>query len=411
MSSNEFEIDLGPFAYGGECMGRLANGRAVFVAFGLPGERVRARLVEERKSYARAELLEVLRPAPGRVSPRCAHYMRCGGCHYQHMDYPAQLNAKEAVFRDQLQRIAGIPLPNVRPIVGSPAAWNYRNSLQFHLSPSGRLGFQAAGSLDVIEIRECHLPEAGLAELWPRLEFDPGPLERIALRLGVDGEALMVLEGDTVPEFSVEELALSAVFQGETGSLVLAGDDHLIMEVKGRAFRVSAGSFFQVNTPMAAALVEEVLRLLSPGREDVVLDLYCGVGLFSAFLAPLAREVVGVELSPPACADFAINLDEFENVSLYEGAVEEVLPALETIPALVVVDPPRAGLERAALDALVALKPVRIVYVSCDPSTLARDAKRLAAAGYVLEQSTPFDLFPQTYHIESVSSFTAGNLA
>jgi len=162
---------------------------------------------------------------------------------------------------------------------------------------------------------------------------------------------------------------------------------------------------------MAGALVEEVLRLLAPGPEDLVLDLYCGVGLFSAFLAKRVREVIGVELSPSACADFAVNLDEFENISLYEGAVEQVLPGLAVLPTLAVVDPPRAGLERAALDALGALRPGRIAYVSCDPATLARDAKRLLETGYALVEVTPFDLFPQTYHIESVSLFQLGNVA
>jgi 23S rRNA (uracil1939-C5)-methyltransferase len=267
------------------------------------------------------------------------------------------------------------------------------------------LGFQSSGGTGVVEIQECHLPEVGLSELWPRLEFEPGLVERVALRLGSDGEALMALEGEGAPELSIEDLPLSAVFLGEGGAMVLAGDDSLVQEVNGRAFRVSAASFFQVNTPVAAALVDQVLRVLAPGKEDIVLDCYCGVGLFSAFLAPLAGEVIGIELSPSACADFTANLDEFDNVSLYEAAVEQVLPGLKVAPSLALVDPPRAGLERSALDALANLKPRRIAYVSCDPSTLARDAKRLAAAGYRLEEVTPFDLFPQTYHIESVSLF------
>ena len=216
----------------------------------------------------------------------------------------------------------------------------------------------------------------------------------------------MMLEAEQAPELSIEDLPLSVVLMSEDEMMVLAGDDFTVQEVGGRPFRVTAGSFFQVNTPMAAAMVEQVLRLLPPGEEDVVLDLYCGVGLFTAFLAPLVREVIGVELSLPACADYIVNLDEFDNVSLYEGAVEQVLPELKQTPTLAIVDPPRAGLERAALDALAALHPRKIVYVSCDPATLARDAKRLLEAGYTLEEFTPFDLFPQTYHIESISLFS-----
>ncbi len=404
----DIEIELTGLVYGGEAMGRLADGRAVFVPFGLPGERVRARLVEEKRGFARARLLQVLRPAPERIAPRCPHFAACGGCHYQMLDYPDQLRAKTEVLCDQLKRIAGIADPPLESIVPSPEPWNYRNTLQFHLDPQGRLGFQAADGSGVLSVRECHLPETGLNEFWPGLALEPVPgLERVALRLGADGEILLALEGDELecPEVSVEELPVSAVYLGPAGSLVLAGADGLALEVLGRAFRVSAGSFFQVNTPMAGKMVQHVLELLAPQTQDVVLDLYCGVGLFSAFLAPRVKELIGLELSPSACADFAANLDEFENVALYEGAAEEVLPHLELKPSAVLVDPPRAGLERAALDALLALRPERLVYVSCDPATLARDAKRLLAGGYRLRRARPFDLFPQTYHIETIALF------
>jgi 23S rRNA (uracil1939-C5)-methyltransferase len=319
------------------------------------------------------------------------------------------LAAKQAILRDQIERIAGIANPPVQPIVASPGDWNYRNTVQFHLSRSGKLGFQRAESSQVIEITECHLPEAALNELWPQLDFEPlAGLERVALRVGADGDLMAVLEtsGEEAPELSVEELSVSVVLQGPDGSLVLAGDDHIIQEVNGRGFRVSAGSFFQVNIPQAEQMVKHVLDLVPDWQDKVVLDLYCGVGLFSAFLAPRVREVIGIEASPSACADFAANLDEFENVSLYMGLAGDILGGLEVQPDVVVVDPPRAGLEKYALDALVAMQPPVLVYVSCDPATLARDAKRLLAGGYRLEQVTPFDLFPQTYHIESVSLFT-----
>jgi 23S rRNA (uracil1939-C5)-methyltransferase len=401
----QVDLELDRFTYGGECMGRLPDGRAVFVPFSLPGERARCVIKEERKGFARAEMVEILRPSPERIPPRCAHYTLCGGCHYQHLAYPAQLRAKEAILRDQLERIAGIPSAPVRSTVSSPNTWNYRNHIQFHLDLAGKPGYLAAGSSEVVAIRECHLPEPGLNELWPLLEFEPGTLERVALRLGMDGEALLALEGDQAPELSIEDLPVSVVLIGETGDTVLAGDDALLMEIKGRPFRVSAGSFFQVNTPLAGELVDCVMRLLDPTPNDRVLDLYCGVGLFSVFLAQTSREVIGVELSPAACSDFVVNLDEYDNVYLYEGAVEDVLPALPIRPNLAVVDPPRAGLERVALDALLQLAPERIIYVSCDPATLARDAKRLLVGGYTLVETTPFDLFPQTYHIESVTLF------
>lgn len=406
MNLETLDIDLSVMVYGGEAMGRLPDGRAVFVPFALPGERVRVRLVEEKRGFARAELLEVLTSSPERIAPRCAHYTVCGGCHYQHLDYPAQLAVKSAVLRDQLVRIAGIAEPPVKPIVFAPDAWNYRNNIQFHLSPQGKVGYQGRGPGGVVEIHECHLPEEPLSQLWPQLDMEALPgLERISLRLGAEEDILLTLESTQpeAPEFSVD-LPISAVFLGEAGPVVLAGDESVVMEVLGRPFRVSAESFFQVNTAQAQAMVKHLLEVLPLTPQTILLDVYCGVGLFSAFLAPRVAECIGVEVSPSACEDFAANLDEFENVSLYEGTAGDVLPGLEVQPD-VVVDPPRAGLEKPALDALLALKPAVLAYISCDPSTLARDARRLLAGGYHLEQVTPFDLFPQTYHIESISLF------
>jgi 23S rRNA (uracil1939-C5)-methyltransferase len=185
---------------------------------------------------------------------------------------------------------------------------------------------------------------------------------------------------------------------------VLAGSDHLLMEVCGRRFQVSAGSFFQVNTRMAEALVTHLLEIM-PLPGETILEVYCGAGLFSTFLAPQCKRLIGIEASQAACEDFVINLDEFDNVELYEAAAEEALPALEVRPDIIVVDPPRAGLDRRVLDAILAMGATTLAYISCDPSTLGRDAARLTAGGYVLKQITPFDLFPQTYHIESVSLF------
>lgn len=401
------EIELDRLAYGGEAMGRLPDGKAVFVPFGLPGERVRVRLLEDKKSFARAALLEVLRPAQQRIAPKCPHFTECGGCHYQHLPYEAQLQAKADVVRDQLIRIAGIANPPVGRVVPSPRVWNYRNDMQFHLSPQGKLGFQAQGGRGVVEIGECHLPLPAINELWPQLELEPLPeIEHVELRAGSDEECLLVLEssGFQPPELTLD-LPISAVHLSPAGAIIMAGDDFILMEVLGRPFRVSAGSFFQVNTEQAEAMLRHVLDLVPGDPQGTLIDVYCGVGLFTAFLAPRFSRVLGVELSESACNDFVVNLDEFEHVELYNGAAEHVLPALDVSPAVIVLDPPRAGLEKAALEAVVHMAAPKLVYISCDPATLARDSKRLIAAGYQLEQATPFDLFPQTYHIETVSVF------
>jgi 23S rRNA (uracil1939-C5)-methyltransferase len=419
------EITLNTLTYGGEAMGRLQNGSAVFVPFCLPGETVRARVVFERKNFARAELLEVLKPAPERIAPRCRHFGLCGGCHYQHLAYADQLKAKQAILRDQLTRIGKIQDPPVKAIVAAPDEWHYRNHVQFHLDENGKLGFVSAASTStgsvqrpdaVIPISECFLPAAGIDAFWPTLDFEPGSsIERVSLRAGVDDDLLLVLESEQVevPELEIEA-DISVIHLTEEDAVVLAGDDHLVIEVLGRPFKVSAASFFQVNTPMAGKMVEHLLDLT--GLTDLsgltILDVYCGAGLFGAFLASRVARVIGIESAPSSCEDFAVNLDEFENVELYEGLAEEILPnlVLNGSPThsklLAIVDPPRAGLDKNALDALLALKPATLAYVSCDPSTLARDAARLIAGGYQLKQVTPFDLFPQTYHIESISLFT-----
>ena len=226
------------------------------------------------------------------------------------------------------------------------------------------------------------------------------------LRAGAEEEVLITLEGDDPqpPPFEVD-FPVSAVHIGPAGAMVLAGDDHILMEILGRTFHVTAGAFFQVNTAQAEAMVRHLLDLIPDTSPLTALDVYCGAGLFSAFLAPKVARLVGIELSPEACEDFAANLDEFDHVELYQGPAEEVLPALEIEAGLVVVDPPRSGLDRAVLQALVRLAAPLLIYVSCDPATLARDTRRLLEGGYRLQQVTPFDLFPQTYAIESISVF------
>jgi len=399
-----YDLTLTTLTYGGEAMGRLPDNRAVFVPFGLPGERVRIRLTDEKRGFARGELVEVLEPSPERIAPRCAHFGICGGCHYQHLTYEAQLKAKAEILRDQLTRIGKLANPPVNPTVEGSSPWNYRNHVQFHLTEDGRLGYVSVRGVEVISISECHLPEARINDLWPQLDFEPETeIERVSLRDGDDLMLVLESESPAAPELELEA-GISVVHLYEDHPVVMAGDGALRMRVLDRDFQVSAASFFQVNTLVAEKMVGHVLSKL-PTELDTVLDLYCGVGLFSAFLAPRCQRLIGIELSASACEDFAVNLDEFEGVELYEGLAEDVIPHLEAAPTLVLVDPPRAGLERAVLDSILRLNPPTILYVSCDPSTLARDAARLIAGGYRLVEVTPFDMFPQTYHIESISLF------
>jgi 23S rRNA (uracil1939-C5)-methyltransferase len=294
-------------------------------------------------------------------------------------------------------------------MVASPLEWNYRNHVQFHLTEDGKMGFVNSSGNVVLPIVECHLPEAEIDSFWRDLQFESNEdVERVSLRAGADGDLMVVLESESpeTPELEVEA-DVSVVHVFDDHPVVLAGEGHLFFNILGKNFRVSAGSFFQVNTKMAEKMVGHLLAKL-PDTNHQLLDIYCGAGLFSKFFAVKCEKVIGIESSESACEDFAFNLDEFDNVELYEGAAEEILPALKNHTASVtyaIVDPPRAGIERHALDALIEIQPQMIAYVSCDPSTLARDAARLINGGYRLVEVTPFDLFPQTYHIESISFF------
>lgn len=417
------ELKITALTHAGEGLGRH-EGLAVFVPFALPGETVRVEIVEHKKRFARARLVEVVVPAPERVVPRCPHHFQlappegfpsnalstaCGGCQLQHLPYAGQLTFKQRTLAEQLARIGGLTDPPVRPTLPSPIAYNYHNNAQFSLAAEGRLGFWSADSRRVVALRECHQIEPPLAELFHHVALDPAQLPqlaRVGLRAGAEGETLVVLEArDDAPEVELDLAIDAALLRPDGTSLALSGRDYLIYDVRGRSFRVSAGSFFQANTPMAERLVEVVLEGLALTGREAVLDLYSGVGLFSAFIAPAAGVVVGIEAFAPAVADAATNLDDFDNVSLYEAEVEQALPSLSTRFDAVVLDPPWAGCSPAAMDALLAARVARIVYVSGDPATLARDAKRLAGAGYRLAWAQPLDMFPQTFHIESVATF------
>ena len=364
-------VRLDTLTYGGEALGRI-EGRAIFVTGGLPGEVVRVAITEARQNFARGRVLEVIEPSPDRISPRCPHFgfdaQACGGCHWQHIDYAAQLRFKRNIVRDQLRRLGKLDAASVRDTLPSPNVWAYRNHAQFSFTPIGQPGFQAARSHRPVPIRECAIVEPEIAA-W--LKVNPRISEAANARISVRSRKT----------FNVHDIEL----------------------------RVSDESFFQVNTSLIETLVDEVLHRLDLHGTETVLDAYCGAGLFSCFIAPRAARVIGIEFSRSAVADARVNLAGFTHVELHTGAVEDVLPRLtEPIDALV-VDPPRAGCAPAVVQAVIDRQIDRVVYVSCDPATLARDVRRLIDHGYALIDVQPIDLFPHTYHIETISLLLRSN--
>ena len=414
MDEQTIQLTLTAMAHGGAALGRH-EGRVIFVAGAIPGETVRAEISEDKERFARARVVEILVPSPHRVTPRCPHVPECGGCQWQHVAYAHQLALKTDVVRDQLARIAGIANPPVHPTIPAPSPWGYRNRVTFSVGDDDQLGFQRAASHDIVPIEECHIADPRLMALYDDLDLDLPGLTRLTLMAGsAEDDLLMAFEtrGDEPPSLSADFPISCAhlVSRDEAIPVNLIGHNHVTHHIAGYAYRASAGRFFQVNTAVAAILVKLVFDWLAPSPGATVLDAYCGVGLFTLPLAERAGLVIAVELDPGATEDLILNLGEIENVEVIQGPVEAVLPDLVDAEPLhaAVVDPPRQGLDRAVVDALVASRPPRLVYVSCDPATLARDVKRLSRAGYALEQVQPVDMFPQTYHIETVALLTFG---
>lgn len=417
-------------AYGGEALGRDENGRVVFVPYGIAGEEVRAQVVEARKEFARGRIVEILTPSPQRVTPRCPHFgpretavsanpregfaRGCGGCQWQHIDPAAQLEYKRQIVREQFARIAKLP---DAPVAATRAgeAWNYRNHMRFALDGTGRMSLQALESHDLVPIRECHIMDSALASMFGSLELEGADFDAVTLRAGENtGDRMVIFEArdTTPPEIETDE-PVSIAFQltgdhPEEGAVItLIGKEAIEERVGGRTFRISPRSFFQVNTPMAQVLVELVAEYLDPRPEDILVDAYGGVGLFGLSLAERVARVLEIEESADAIEDARVNAGDLPagRVEFLAGQVQEVLPGLGPSVTLAVVDPPRAGMAKGALDALASLAPRVIAYVSCDPATLARDARRLVDAGYRVMGIQPVDLFPQTYHVECVTRF------
>jgi 23S rRNA (uracil1939-C5)-methyltransferase len=403
------ELTVTTMAHGGAALGRH-EGRVVFIRGAIPGETVRAEITEDKERFAQAHVVEILTPSPDRVVPRCPHFPECGGCQWQHIEYERQLELKTEIVRDQLQRIAGLPDPSVHPTLASPSPWGYRNRITFGVSQTGQLGFKRAGSHEIVPIVECHIADPRLMVVYDDLDLNLPNLVQMTLMAGTDPDDLLIAfetEKDEPPRLSVDfPISCVHLVSGDQRIPVnLIGNNHVTQRVAGNVYRVSAGRFFQVNTAVAELLIEQVLEWLDPTPNDTVLDGYCGVGLFTLPLAERADAVIAVELDPGATEDLILNLDEIDNVEVIEGPVESVLPDLAGAEPLqaVLLDPPRQGLDISVVDALVADGPPKIIYVSCDPATLARDVKRLARGGYVLQAVQPLDMFPQTYHIETVS--------
>lgn len=434
------DVRIEKLIYGGDGLAHH-DGATVFVPFVLPDERVTAAIAEQKKKFIRADLESVATPAPSRVAARCPHFAVCGGCHYQHIPYDEQLRYKVDILRETLRRIGHIEYAGeIR--VHSAQPWGYRNRAQWKVRPAEMLGantgssggadsneakeaklsigYFAPNSTALIPVRECPILAPPLAKALASL--------RDALDANTLPRALREIEAFAAPATpdKPSNLLLTATFAGfpsrpdelagkirtavpECGSLLLHDPSHERMELVGPGFveyemeigrfRVGHFSFFQVNDFLVAELAEEVATRAESGK--LALDLYAGVGLFAAPLAEVFAHVVAVESNPAAARDLESNT-RGRSIEVRAADVEKFLAQYKGRPDVVVVDPPRAGLAPGVADRLLRLAPARILYVSCEPPTLARDLKLFEAGGYRPRDVRLFDLFPQTFHIETL---------
>ena len=431
------ELTVDSLAFGGAGVARL-DGYVVFVADGFPGDRVRAEVEKAKRAYAQARAIEILEPSPDRVPPRAEH----PGAPWQVLPYDRQLEIKQAQVDDALRRIGRLDGFELEPIVPAVQPWRYRNKLEYSFGPGpdGRLvcGFHAPGRWEeIVELTDCWLASetgnaarervvewcrnAGLTafdrrtregflrnlvvresrrggELQIRLVTGPGKLDRDGLtEAAAPFGGLLWTQTDSVAETTQA---------GETE--LLAGSDRLEEEIGGMRFQIAANAFFQTNTEMAERLYELAIHYAQPSGTDRVYDLYCGIGTIGLLMAPRAAEVWGLELVEEAIADAIANarLNEVDNARFFAGDVRLAMRELVQEagrPDTVMVDPPRSGLSQKVVRRIIEAGPRRIVYVSCNPTTLAPNAAQLVEAGYVLRRVRPVDMFPQTPHIEAVA--------
>lgn len=441
-AGKEYEIRINSLGSSGEGVGR-AEGFTIFVAGALPGELARVKVTEVKKNYAAGRLLQVLQASPDRVLPKCPVYSECGGCQLQHVSYEGQLKLKRQQVQDAVERIGHQKGIMVLPVLGAENPWNYRNKAAFPIGKEkGKIvaGCFAQGTHRIIDASNCLIQAElnnkainAVREVVEKLgipvydeDRHTGIMRHVVTRTGVGGQ-LMVALVTAVRELRREKeivkllrarlpelVSLQQNIQTYRNNVILGRETKLLWgrpTIKAQlgkfVFNVSARSFFQVNTRQAEALYDKALEFAGLTGKEIVIDAYCGTGTISLYLAQKARKVYGVEIVSPAVRDAEKNAREnnVRNAEFIVGDCTKVMPRLYrqgVRPDVVVVDPPRAGCTGLVLKTFADMRPQRIVYVSCNPATLARDIELLSRVGYKAEKIQPVDMFSHSSHVESV---------
>jgi 23S rRNA (uracil1939-C5)-methyltransferase len=426
-------VKIERLVFQGSGLGRLPDGRVIFVPYTAPGDEAEVQIAEVREDYLRADLVRVLTPASARVAPACRYFGDCGGCQWQHLAYPFQLTWKQEILRELLTRVGKLPAPATAAPIAPAGPWEYRARAQFKVFGGGRLqiGFHQRETHRVVDIDRCPLLDGRLNGILAALRRMRDPsLTRLFPRLREvwaaagtgTGEAIVSLFARARDRAAIRLLfqRIQAEVPALQGVVLLDGDPRqhprfvdrhghgaILEQVGPHRFRVDATAFFQVSGLAAEVLTRLVVEGADLAGTERVLDLYCGVGTFTVPLARRAGEVVGIESHPAAAADAVHNLrsNGCDGARIVQAQAEQALPALagEGPWDVLILDPPRQGASRRVLEAVTGMAIPRIVYVSCDPSTLARDLGILVGSGYRCVALQPIDLFPQTFHLEAVA--------
>jgi 23S rRNA (uracil1939-C5)-methyltransferase len=418
-------LDIHALGSSGEGIGYF-NGFTLFVDVALPGERVEARVISCHPRFGRAALTRIISPSKDRAAPICPLFGTCGGCQIMHLAYPEQLKRKRQRVIDALTRIGKLTSPEVLPCRPSPSPLHYRNKIQLPVI-DGKMGLYAKGSHDLVEVKTCYihcpLGEQVYQELGRFIPSFPSDLTHVLIKSAVNtGEALVVLVHSKTSTPSLKKLAQEILAscpavkgvihncQPKAGNTILgqtteilAGAGSIKETLNGLNFKVSPASFFQVNPAQAENLYNFALECASLTGQETVLDAYCGVGTLALIFAKKAKKVIGIECVPEAILDAKENaaLNNIGNAVFICSTAEKAVGSLSKID-IALLNPPRKGCDPAVLDSFKRLSPKKIVYISCDPATLARDLAELIKMGFAIEKIQPFDMFPQTAHVECV---------
>lgn len=428
--ADEITVLIEKLVHGGSGLARLDTGQAVFVPGVLPGERVVVTIRKKRKGVLEAGLVKVLTPSPERITPLCQGETECTGATWQHIAYPAQLRIKQEILLDTLKKIGGIGPLRLLPILPSPRTDHYRLRTQFNVRmKNGRqcIGFFRPGSYDLVEVDNAFLihPVINAVLKNIRVLSDKLPvLTELHINASPSGEVHLLLIGDQslspAPDRFFEELKkIAPEVVGMTGfaggkKVLTLGRNQLTLEIEGMTLKATEGNFFQVNWEQNRNMVTTVREFTSLTGEETVLDLYCGIGNFALPLAKQAKTVIGIESGYSAIEDAKANaaLNGILNTEFIADDMQKGLKSLiqrKLRADVIVLDPPRAGATLKTLERVLALVPKKIVYVSCNPSTLARDLKFFHLFGFRLDRLRPVDMFPFTYHIECIAEMVRTN--